>query len=218
MPINWQDVITALGGDAVLLAAAGWLIQKLVSNRLTMEAEKFKIEIQAKADTEIERLRHLLSSRISKIHEKEFEILPKAWFMLHDAHGAASYALAGFKGIPDFPHYTDAQFEEFLIESRLSHHQKDASRPPLRPLRLGNQYEGPPAPTQLECKGDSRPPRRRLLVSLHCGGERSHHRYVDLCPPNRPSPGYTGVRMELRPALGRYQRIKRKLLRLTMDH
>jgi hypothetical protein len=52
MSINWQDVITALGGDAVLLSAAAWLIQKLVSNRLTMAAEEFKIEIKAKADIE----------------------------------------------------------------------------------------------------------------------------------------------------------------------
>jgi hypothetical protein len=54
MSINWQDVITALGGNAVLLAAMAWLIQKLVSNRLTMAAEEFKIEIKAKADIEIE--------------------------------------------------------------------------------------------------------------------------------------------------------------------
>lgn len=31
--INWQDVITTLGGNAVLLAAAPWLT--FVSNRLT---------------------------------------------------------------------------------------------------------------------------------------------------------------------------------------
>jgi hypothetical protein len=28
-------------------------------------------------------------SRISKIHEKEFEVLPNAWLMLHEAYGYA---------------------------------------------------------------------------------------------------------------------------------
>jgi hypothetical protein len=37
--INWQDVIITLGGNAVLLAAAAWLIKTLVSNRLTLDVE-----------------------------------------------------------------------------------------------------------------------------------------------------------------------------------
>jgi hypothetical protein len=39
MAINWQEIITALGGDAVLLLAAAWLIKQLISNRLLRETE-----------------------------------------------------------------------------------------------------------------------------------------------------------------------------------
>jgi hypothetical protein len=38
--IDWQDVITALGGNAVLLAATAWLIKTLISNRLTLDVKK----------------------------------------------------------------------------------------------------------------------------------------------------------------------------------
>jgi hypothetical protein len=86
LTINWQDVITALGGDAVLLAAAAWLIQKLVSNRLTMEAEKFKIEIRANADTEIERVKSFLT-RASRVHERQLDIFGKLYRHLYDAQG-----------------------------------------------------------------------------------------------------------------------------------
>lgn len=66
--INWQDVITTLGGNAVLLAAAAWLIKTLVSNRLTLDVEKFKIEVKASADIEIERMKAILA-RASHVHD-----------------------------------------------------------------------------------------------------------------------------------------------------
>jgi hypothetical protein len=46
MTINWQDVITvsvtALGGQAALLAAIAWILQSVVSHRLSREAEEFE--------------------------------------------------------------------------------------------------------------------------------------------------------------------------------
>lgn len=70
--INWQDVITTLAGNAVLLAAAAWLIKTLVSNRLALEAEKFKIEVKASADTEIERVKAFLT-RAARVHERQVD-------------------------------------------------------------------------------------------------------------------------------------------------
>jgi hypothetical protein len=72
--INWQDVITTLGGNAVLLAAAAWLIKTLVSNRLTLDVEKFKIEVKASADIEIERMKAILA-RASHVHERQVQTL-----------------------------------------------------------------------------------------------------------------------------------------------
>lgn len=82
--INWQEVITSLGGNAVLLAAAAWLIKALVSNRLVLEAEKFKIEVKASADTEIERVKAFLA-RASRVHERQLDMLTKLHRQFFDA-------------------------------------------------------------------------------------------------------------------------------------
>jgi hypothetical protein len=84
MMINWQEVITSLGGNAVLLAAVAWLIKILVSNRFAREAEQFKAEIKKSADGEIERLRDFLT-RASRVHEQQVETLTALYGHLRDA-------------------------------------------------------------------------------------------------------------------------------------
>src|SRR6266851_238223 len=127
---------------AALAATAGlwkWFAEKWIEQRLAIGLEKFKAGQQKELEgfkseqqKELERLRHLLSSRISKIHEKEFEVLPKAWFKLHEAHGSVVVALdLTFKQYPDFRKLPDAQLEEFLTDkpaSLLSDYQKEALR------------------------------------------------------------------------------------------
>jgi hypothetical protein len=90
MAINWQDIIAGfvatVGGGAVVLAAAAWLIKTLVSNRLVRDAEKFKIEIKASADTEIERVKASLA-RASRVHERQLDILQNLYRYLCEAQG-----------------------------------------------------------------------------------------------------------------------------------
>jgi len=78
MVINWQDVITSLGGNVILLGAVAWLFKTLVTNRFVLAAEEFKISLKAKADNEIERVRALLT-RKSRIHERQVETLIKLY-------------------------------------------------------------------------------------------------------------------------------------------
>jgi len=89
MPINWQEVIT-LGGAAVIstatLGAVSWLIKTLVSNRFALEAEKFKTELKASADIEIEWIRAFLT-RASRVHEQQVETLTKLYRHLYEARG-----------------------------------------------------------------------------------------------------------------------------------
>jgi hypothetical protein len=40
MQLDWQTVVTVLGGQAVFLAAVAWLIKTFVSNRLAREADE----------------------------------------------------------------------------------------------------------------------------------------------------------------------------------
>ena len=147
---HWLYNLLVVGGPSALAALATtaglwkWLGQKWVERRLEKfktgqqkELEGFKSERQK----ELERLRHLLSSRISKIHEKEFEVLPEAWLKLNDLHGSVALALdLTFKIYPDFRMLTDAQFEEFLTvppASRFADFQKDA----LRKLKASDQQK-----------------------------------------------------------------------------
>ncbi len=82
MPINWQQVITTLvatvGGGGVLLAAAAWLTKTLISDRLAVAGEKFKIEMKASADTEIERVKAFLT-RAARVHERQVDTLTKLY-------------------------------------------------------------------------------------------------------------------------------------------
>ncbi len=90
MPINWQAIIatigTTVGGGVVVLSAAAWLIRALVSNRLTLDVEKFKIEMKSEADAEIERVKAALI-KAARVHERQLEILSKLYRHLYDVQG-----------------------------------------------------------------------------------------------------------------------------------
>lgn len=45
--LDWQEIVTTLGGNALLLAAAAWLIKTLISNRMALDLEKVKVDIKA---------------------------------------------------------------------------------------------------------------------------------------------------------------------------
>jgi hypothetical protein len=88
MPTNWQEIITTIGavigGGGVLLGAIAWLVKTLVLNRLARDVEKFKIELKASADTEIERVKAFLA-RSARVHERQVDILTKLYRNFFDA-------------------------------------------------------------------------------------------------------------------------------------
>jgi hypothetical protein len=133
---TWLHDLLVVGGPAIVVALAlgRWLVPKWIDQLLQIRLERFKSEQQK----EIERLRHRLSSRISKIHEKEFEVLPKAWLMLNDLRGSVALALdMTMKSYPDFRTLPDLQFEEFLSvtpATRLSDYQRQELRNLERPV------------------------------------------------------------------------------------
>ncbi len=119
-----QQVLAVGGTSAVILyglftfVGKKWF-DKWVDNRFASRLEKLKHEQQK----EVEHLRHQIQSmfsRVSKIHAKEFEVLPKAWLMLHETYGWALQLTAMFMTVPDFNAISDAGFEEFLTQTILS--------------------------------------------------------------------------------------------------
>jgi len=66
MQLSWPEVVTALGGQTIFLMAAAWLIRRLVSHGMDRELAKYKMELKADADRDIEKLRTELRLEIEK--------------------------------------------------------------------------------------------------------------------------------------------------------
>jgi hypothetical protein len=104
MTVN--EVIASLGGNVILLAAVGWLIKTLLSHRFSLEAEKFKVEVKAAADAEIERVRAFLA-RASHVHERQVDTLIKLHQHLQKAqqHLQSMTRSGRFEGEPSVDEY-----------------------------------------------------------------------------------------------------------------
>jgi hypothetical protein len=84
--ITLGGAIAALGGQALFLASVGWLVKTLVSQRLTKEADEFKITLQSRADVEIERIKASLQMvatehqvRFAKLHERRAMVIAELY-------------------------------------------------------------------------------------------------------------------------------------------
>lgn len=79
MPINWQDVIIHIGSTlvsgTVVVGAAAWVIQKLISGRLERQADAFRIQLKADADAANERLKTSLQMMVLEHGERTTQTL-----------------------------------------------------------------------------------------------------------------------------------------------
>jgi hypothetical protein len=117
-------VAVASGGASVGFALAKKYGEKWLEGQFSARLERLKHE-QTK---EIESMRQRVQwefSRISRIHEKEFEVLPKAWLMLHGAHGRSANLVGRLKEYPDLDSMDDAMFREFVAGTELPTFRKD---------------------------------------------------------------------------------------------
>jgi hypothetical protein len=162
---NWFGrVLSVAIPSAAVVATALWGLfkwsgQKWVERLLNRDLEQFKHEQQEKLEgfkaeqqqklealkgdqqKELERLRHLLLTRVSKIHEKEFEFLPKAWLMLNDLHGAVTRAVdLTMKYSPDFENFSPEKLDEFLNSEPTSSMLRDYQKQELRAAEDKDAY------------------------------------------------------------------------------
>ena len=98
MAINWQDIITTVGGQGTFLLVAAWLIRTVLTDRLSRDADAFKARLKADADAEIERLKSSLQLiavehqvRFSKLHEKRAEVIAELYERLVDSFWVGSH-------------------------------------------------------------------------------------------------------------------------------
>jgi hypothetical protein len=66
--------------------------------------------------------------RATKLHQLEFEVLPKAWRKLKDAHGIISELVSRGQTITDLNSMSDPQRKDFLGASFLAEWQRDLVR------------------------------------------------------------------------------------------
>jgi hypothetical protein len=98
--------------------------QKWIENRFAERLSKLKHE--QSQELESYRLKiNALFSRITKIHEKEFEVLPEAWKKLQEALGRISSFVSPLKYRKDLDGMEPEVLIEFLEKSILKDYEKD---------------------------------------------------------------------------------------------
>jgi hypothetical protein len=121
-------IVTVGGGSAAIAYGLfRWLGKSWLDQQFKKRLEQLKHDQQK----EIELLKHQINSlfsRVSKIHEREFEVLPRAWTLLHEAHGQVFRVICALKEYPDFDRMSGPQFEAFVSACRLEEFQKEQLR------------------------------------------------------------------------------------------
>ena len=129
MPLSAEDVGTFLlevvkyGGGAVVIAYGIVKVfgEKWLDSRFATALQKMKYEQQK----ELERVKDDIQrtyNRISKVHDKEYEVLPKAWLLFHEAHGYV-YNLMGFYRTVGFAAMNEDAVDAFLKTTKLDTHE-----------------------------------------------------------------------------------------------
>ena len=118
--------VIAYGGGSVAIAYVAFMFfgKKWIENLFKKRLEHYKHE-HAK---EIEHLKYQVNSllnRVTKIHEKEFEVLPAAWNKLHDALEMISWFTSIFQQYPDLDRYSPNELSAFVTDCKLLDFQKN---------------------------------------------------------------------------------------------
>eukprot|EP01034_Spumella_vulgaris_P002057 gene2057-2677_t len=78
----WQTIVTAVLGNAIVLAVLGWLGNSLLQKLMQRDTHQFEVELKAKADSAIEQLKSDLQLRtiehqvaFAGLHEKRAGVI-----------------------------------------------------------------------------------------------------------------------------------------------
>lgn len=105
------------GGGAVGLAYALFVFlgKKWIENRFATRLEEYK----SAQNRELENVRYRINalfSRVAKIHEKEYEVLPTAWAKLHDARDHIGNLVFPLQQYPDFSRLKEPDIRSILMK------------------------------------------------------------------------------------------------------
>lgn len=130
-----QNIFGAIG--ALVVAGGGGAVVTIFLMKLFAEGwlnAKFEQQLQSQRheqDRAIEELRFKINSmfdRKTKLHQREFEIVPDAWSKLVEAHAQVTGFISFLQSYPDVNRMTPAQLDGFLKGSNLESWQQDELR------------------------------------------------------------------------------------------
>lgn len=121
-------LLLAGGGIAVIV----WgVLQAFGSKWLSAEFDKRLKALQHEHNKEIERLRSDLTrafDRRSKLHQREFEVLPEVWAKTCDAYWQTRSLVSPIQSHPDLNRMSAPQLESFIADCELLEWQKEELR------------------------------------------------------------------------------------------
>lgn len=127
--LNYIGELMLYGGSSVAIAYTVFVFigKKWMDNRFSKELQKHK----NKLDGELEDVKFKIKSlfnRATKIHEKEFEILPEAWNRLYDTFVAMIKWTSPLQEYADLEKMENEEIDEFLNKTPFSELEKNKIR------------------------------------------------------------------------------------------
>ena len=123
--IKFIAKVIAYGGSGAAIAYAIFVFlgKKWIENKFSERLEAYK-HLQNKELEELKYKITLLFNRVTKIHEKEFEILPEAWMKMQDALGHISRLTSVYQQYPDLNQMNEQKLKELLDSSDFKESEK----------------------------------------------------------------------------------------------
>lgn len=117
--------IAATGGGVVAISYA--VFKKFGEKWLDTKFEERLAAYRHAQQKELEQLRfqiNALLDRATKLHQREFEVMPEAWAKLNDAYWKVSAFVSPMQSYPSLDAMSNAQLEEFLKACDLNEWEK----------------------------------------------------------------------------------------------
>jgi hypothetical protein len=117
-------VVVAGGGGG---AVAVWLCKLFGEKWLNTKFEERLASLKHEHQKEIERLRlriNTLMDRTTKLHQREFDVLPEAWSRLNDAFAQTNVVVSPIQRYPDLNRMAEEHINEFLKKTPLQEWEK----------------------------------------------------------------------------------------------
>jgi len=119
-----EVVVYGGGAAAVAYALFVFLGKNWIENQFAKGLQKYR----HRQNEELEEIRYKINTlfdKVTKVHEKEFQVLPEAWGKLTDAINHVHKFVSAFQQHPDINKMSTAELNEFLRDSILYEYQKN---------------------------------------------------------------------------------------------